>query len=137
MGNNTSRVPFSATEIEVGVANNLIGAAADDGSMTFTDQVVGTVKLKDLLNQEVVINPGVIISVETDDWTAVTEMDGRTFYTVDVPHNFNVSDLSTIDAFLWDEEYKTISIEYVQQKTNTCLLKSILPLSLFVIMKRV
>lgn len=137
MSTHTGREPFSATEIEVGREDNLIGSATDDGSMTFTDPIVGTIKLKDLLGLDIVINPGVTIAVETDDWTSVVEADGRTFYVVDVPHNFGVSDLSTIDVFLWDEDYKTISIEYAQQKTNTCLLKSILPLSLFVIMKKV
>lgn len=133
---NCGRGPLQVTDIQVGRDGNVINSAPD-GSMQFTDAASGTVKLSDLVNQEVIINPATVVEVEIVDWMSVIDADGRTFYTVDVPHNFNVSNFALVDIVIWDSGYNRITLDNINQKANSALLRSIEPINIFVTMKKV
>jgi hypothetical protein len=130
------RSPLQVTDITIGREGVGLAAGAD-GSLQFTDLISGTVKLSDLVNQEIIVNPAVVIQVEQADWTPVVDGDGRTFYVVDVPHNFNVSNFALVDITIWDLSYNKTSIDNIQQKQNSALLRSILPLDIYVTAKKV
>lgn len=130
------RTPFETTDITIGREG--IGLSANpDGSLQFSDLVSGTVKLSDLINQEIIVNPAVVIEVEEDDWTPVVQADGRTFYVVDVPHAFNVTNFALVDIVVWDTSYNMLSLDNIQQKQNSAVLQSIIPLHIFVTAKKI
>jgi hypothetical protein len=130
------RGPFEVTDIQIGRAGVGLSAGVD-GSLQFMDLVSGTVKLSDLINQEIIVNPAVVIEVEEADWTPIVMDDGRTFYTVDVPHNFNVTNFALVDVVIWDTSYNMLSIDNIQQKANSALLRSIIPLHIYVTAKKI
>jgi len=130
------RTPLLVTDIQIGREGVVINTNPD-GSMQFTDSISGTVKLSDLVNQDVVINPATVVQIEQADWSPILLDDGRTFYTVEVPHNFAVTNLALVDVTLWDSLYNIMTIHNVQQKANSAQLTAAKALDMFVTLKKV
>lgn len=108
-----------------------------DGDMFFRDKFVAGVKLKDLLGGgPIVIDPAVIILVETSDYTYIPSEET---YGVDVPHNFGFigNKKYGIIVEIYDENFEKVGVEEVKSKENSVYIRVSSPENLAVVMKRV
>lgn len=121
--------PFLTSEIVIGDLANKISIAGD-GSMTFTDVYVPTVKLRDLFSGNVVLEPAVTVFVsDTDPSWVVQPINsyGQIFYKITINHNWdltavsdpnNMTPISTLTK-IFDVDNKEIGVESIQCFANS------------------
>lgn len=118
---------YMASEIIVGDLANKIGISSD-GSMTFTDPYVPTVKLKDIIGGEIVLEPALMVYVDSLEWVAQpVNQYGQIFYKIVISHNWGYSNVDDVENILpigalvktFDENNKEVSVESIQCFANT------------------
>lgn len=118
--------PYLVSEIIVGDLANKI-SIANDGSMSFTDPYVPTIKLKDILE---LTTPAITIYVDETDvgWAAQSVNSyGQTLYKISIPHNWGLTDINdsnnllpiTASVKVYDTDNKEIGVECIQCFANT------------------
>jgi len=132
--------PFETTSIIIDDPNISI-TKTFDGDMYFRDNFVPGIKLKDLLlasqgGGTIIIDPAIIVLVETLDYTYVSIDD---VYAVDIPHNFgfNGSKKSGIIVEVYDSNFTKITVDEIVSKENSTYMRVITPDNLYVCLKRV
>ena len=127
--------PFLVDKIQIGRDGNILYTNPNDGSLWIDDSSFGSIRFRDLLGQSVVINPAIIITIEIGDWIPISIGD-QTFYTVDIPHNYNIA-IEGYYTSLLDKTGHQLSLHEVLQTSNTVTLTSILPLELYVQIRKI
>lgn len=140
-----AREPLQATEIVVGKDTNKLSLGSD-GSLLLQDTLVGPVKLSDLVGGEVVIDPGLLILIETSDWVAqAPNAKNQVLYRTVVPHNWgleNVADTEElfpigVDVNIWNTNNELITINRIWADANNIYLESTTSLDMKVTVKRI
>jgi hypothetical protein len=142
-----SKQAFNTTELVIGDSANKISIASD-GSMTFADNYVPTVKLKDILGGNVVVDPAILVYVEETDaeWTPlIANSYGQYFFKLTINHNWNLTNISdTNDIFpigvlvkIFNEDNKEIGVESIQCFANKVEIISSKKLTMKVAIKRI
>lgn len=138
---------FKTTELLIGDSANKISIASD-GSMTFADSYTPTVKLKDILGGNVVIDPALLVYVEETDanWTPlIANSYGQYFFKLTINHNWELSnggDTNNIFPIgvlvkIYNQDNKEISVESIQCFSNKIEIISSKKLTLKVAIKRI
>jgi len=121
--------PYLASEIIVGDLANKVSIASD-GSMTFADAYVPTVKLRDILGGSVVLEPAITVFVSDTDpaWVAQPiNSYNQIFYKITINHNWdltavsdpnNIAPISTLTK-IFDTDNKEIGVESIQCFANS------------------
>lgn len=127
--------PLGVSKIFIGSDNNTISRHAD-GSMLFSDPFVPGIKLKDLLGGTIIIEPSVLVIVETSDWILDPVYH---LYAIDVPHSFGLvgNQKAQVLTVTMDSNFNQILMDTVQSKENSVYIRSTSPLDIYVSMKRI
>jgi hypothetical protein len=131
---------FLASEIAIGDLANKI-SIAPDGSMTFTDAYVPTVKLKDLINGGTIIsNPSMVVTIEQSDtnWVALSANQyNQNFFKISVPYDWTVTEEGNTGVTILDENNKVISVESIQLFTSHVEITTTKKLNMKVVLKQI
>lgn len=107
-----------------------------DGSLLFTDNFIPGVKLKDIIGGDVVIDPSVLVQLESSDWTYDS---GTELYGVDVPHDFGLvgTQKAQVLVVTMNLDYEQIIMDTVKVKENSVFITSTEDIDMFITMKRI
>ena len=132
--------PYQTTSIIIDDPNISI-TKTFDGDMFFRDNFVLGIKLKDLLlasqgGGTVIIDPAVMVIVETADYTYIPTDD---LYAVDIPHNFGFvgSKKSGIIVEVYNSIFEKVGVDTIRSEENTVYMRVSTPDNLYVAMKRI
>lgn len=103
-----------------------------DGSMVFRDALVPGVRLVDLLDGNVVIDPGVYVVIESTDWILIDDL-----YTANITHNWNLQYPTMIDVLIYNSDYELITVDTVKVNTNYVTIKTTINQKMYVSLKKI
>lgn len=106
--------PFLVDSLIIKNTNTSI-SIHQDGSLLLTDPIVGSVRLKDLIGKNVIINPAIRIEVEENDWFSISLTQK---YFIDIYHDWNLCYPDMVLVLGYDQQNKLIHFEEIECHPN-------------------
>jgi hypothetical protein len=131
------REDLLTTGITIGRFGNTIKKHPDE-SMIFSDPYVPGVKLKDLFEGKVVIDPAIFVEVNSSDWIPFIANLGFTTqlqYNIEIPHDWNLCE-PLLCVNIWNTDNKEIRLNSVVFRENSIYLESTINMPIKVVLKR-
>lgn len=82
-----------------------------DGSLLLTDPNVGSVRLKDIVGKNVIINPAIRFEIDENDWFSINLLQK---YFIDIYHEWNLCYPDMVLIIGYDKDNKLIHFEEIQ-----------------------
>ncbi len=92
--------------------------------------------MKDIIGGDIVIEPSVLVQIDTSDWTLDPE---TLLYGVDAPHDFGLigTQKAQVLVVTMNTDYEQIIMDTVQIKENSVFIRSTEAIDMFITMKRI